>query len=321
MNGTSHEVNGASEIMPSDLPAHYRGARRGSVSAEVISRAQQESYVHKIYPKSDETAAAIRRSIGENFLFDGLSAKQLRDVIDCMFEKRVEAGENVMVQGEDGDNYYVVTSGVFEAVKNGSVVCKYDGSGAFGELALMYNCPRAATIVARTAGELWALERSTFTYMLLAERKKRAVASETWLAKIPVLDYLDSTDRARVCDALVSKDFAAGVTIFEQGEVGLWFYLVEEGEAIGVHMQDDGSTKEVAHFREGDYFGERALITDDPRALTVVAKTALKVLCLDAPGFERLLGPCKHAMQERIASYQSLSAAAAEEEDEEPSMS
>jgi cAMP-dependent protein kinase regulator len=49
-------------------------------------------------------------------------------------------------EGEEGDNFYVIEHGLFEASKKGEVVFKYEGRGAFGELALMYNCPRAATI-------------------------------------------------------------------------------------------------------------------------------------------------------------------------------
>lgn len=61
----------------------------------------------------------------------------------------------------------------------------------------------------------------------------------------------------------------------------------------------------------GDYFGERALLTDEPRALTVRAVSVLKVLCLDADAFERILGPCKGAMAERIARYERLGSAEA----------
>ena len=49
-------------------------------------------------------------------------------------------------EGEEGDNFYVIEAGDFVAVKGGRQVFRYEGSGSFGELALMYNCPRAATV-------------------------------------------------------------------------------------------------------------------------------------------------------------------------------
>jgi cAMP-dependent protein kinase regulator len=66
---------------------------------------------------------------------------------------------------EDADNFYVIESGIYDVyVKNDKQepqhCWEYNNSGSFGELALMYNQPRAATIVARTAGKLWALVSS-----------------------------------------------------------------------------------------------------------------------------------------------------------------
>ena len=73
-----------------------------------------------------------------------------------MFERTVEVGDYVIRQGDDGDNFYVIDSGVFNiyvdggsadgAVDGARQVGRYDGCGSFGELALMYNMPRAATI-------------------------------------------------------------------------------------------------------------------------------------------------------------------------------
>lgn len=48
-------------------------------------------------------------------------------------------------------------SGYFDIIVNGKTVGKYDNKGSFGELALMYNQPRAATIVATSTGSLWAM--------------------------------------------------------------------------------------------------------------------------------------------------------------------
>ena len=68
-----------------------------------------------------------------------------------MFEHKVKTGETVIRQGDDGDYFYVVEEGVYHALINiddGSMkkVFEYNGEGNFGELALLYNMPRAATV-------------------------------------------------------------------------------------------------------------------------------------------------------------------------------
>lgn len=54
-------------------------------------------------------------------------------------------------EAEQGDNFYVIESGIFAACIKEKRVFVYEGKGAFGELALMYNCPRAATVQACAA--------------------------------------------------------------------------------------------------------------------------------------------------------------------------
>lgn len=49
--------------------------------------------------------------------------------------------------------------GVFDIVVSGTCVGQYNNKGSFGELALMYNTPRAATIIATQDGALWGLVR------------------------------------------------------------------------------------------------------------------------------------------------------------------
>jgi CRP-like cAMP-binding protein len=65
--------------------------------------------------------------------------------------------------GEDGDFFYMVDTGGFEVLVDGKTVGTIGAGGSFGELALMYNAPRAATIKCNQApSKLWALDRKTF---------------------------------------------------------------------------------------------------------------------------------------------------------------
>ena len=60
-----------------------------------------------------------------------------------------------------------VCSGVYDILVGGKKVGSYDNTGSFGELALMYNMPRAATIVAQTSGTLWAMVSQPCTFCMV----------------------------------------------------------------------------------------------------------------------------------------------------------
>merc|ERR1712194_729593 len=119
---------------------------------------------------------------------------------------------------------------------------------------------------------------------------------DTFLSKVPLLASMDSYERSQLADALRSETFAAGQTIVSQGEAGHKFYIIEEGEASATKGGD-----EVMTYSAGEYFGELALIRNQPRAATVVCKKASKLLSIDSGSFKRLLNVSD--LLERSAKY------------------
>ena len=94
------------------------------------------------------------------------------------------------------DNVGLVFSGRFSASVSTEPggepkhVHTYDGSGSFGELALLYNMPRAATIQAATEGSLWGMDRQTFRRILLKSAFKKRKMYESLLESVPMLKAL-----------------------------------------------------------------------------------------------------------------------------------
>jgi hypothetical protein len=88
-----------------------------------------------------------------------------------------------------GNRFYFVSSGTLDAYSSGvtandGLVNSFEAGSSFGELALMYHCPRTATVVARTACVLWSLDRTTFRRLLLAENLRKANLYEKFLEQV-----------------------------------------------------------------------------------------------------------------------------------------
>ncbi len=180
----------------------------------------------------------------------------------------------------------------------------YDGKGSFGELALMYNMPRAATIIAQTTGKLWALDRLTFKRIVLKAAFEKRKMYEQLLENMPLFKTLNAYERLNVADALFSRSFANGEAIIKQGDQAQCMYFVETGQVKLVREQD-GQSKEIKVCGKGDYFGELALLTKKPRAASGFASgEETKCAILDVDAFERLLGPCVKIMQKNIPDYE-----------------
>lgn len=221
-------------------------------------------------------------------------------------EKRaVATGEQVITEGSlDADCFYIVQEGSFDVVISpeeggeanwrdsvqGKIPPVVQG-GCFGELALLYQAPRAATVVAREASVVWTISRHEFKRVLVATCNEEVVQAIKHLDRVQVLAPLSREQKQAVAKALDEMSFTRGEAIIEQGEVGDSFYIMTQGE---VQVLKDG--KEQARLTSTatcpQTFGERALLNDEPRAATVVVVShSAKALVLDRASFNMLLGP------------------------------
>jgi len=267
-----------------------------------------------IHPKTDEQRKRLQVAVKDILIFKSLDQEQREYVLDAMFEKQVSAGEKVIELGDNGDFFYVVDSGVLDCfIKiNGEEkkVFTYDNTGAFGELALMYNTPRAATIMATEECILWALDRTTFRQLVLLTTMKKREMYEAFLNAIPLLMELESYERMNLADALVTTPYKAGEVIIKQGDEAEAFFIIEKG-TCEVKILDTFSSQHtneevsVTELGRGKYFGELALIYKKPRAASVYASSDVSCAVLDIGAFERLLGPCVEIMQRNVSSYES----------------
>lgn len=291
-----------------------RGRRRAGVSAEPVSLDSLAATPTRVIPKTDTERKQIQESIKGNFLFSTLDLDQMKIVIDAMESKKFKAGEVIIKQGDDGDEFFELASGVCECyldLMNGQaprMVKRYDPGDGFGELALMYNCPRAATIKAATDCHLWAMDRMTFRKVLLFTTAKKRDQYEDFLGKVPLLASLDKYERSRVADALVEVEFPSGEYILREGDTeNTNFYILAEGRAAATKLLDNKADPvEVMTYESGGFFGELALLRNEARAANIVAQTNCKCVFIDKASFNRLLGPCEDILKRNQADRKSV---------------
>ncbi len=290
------------------FPSNYSMGRRTSVSAESMNPTTvDDNWSPPFHQKSPDQLSRLKAAVSHNFLFSHLDEEQTSQVLGALVEKPIPAKDiKVISQGDVGDYFYVVEKGQFDIFVNpaGSLQPGPDGlgkkvntigqGGSFGELALMYNAPRAATVISTEASNLWALDRLTFRRILMDSAFQRRRMYESFLEEVPLLSTLTKYERSKIADALDTQKFPPGSTIIKEGDPGEAFFLLEDGQA---QVFKRGIEKPVNSYKKGDYFGELALLNDAPRAASVVSTTDVKVATLGKDGFQRLLGPVEGIMR------------------------
>ena len=266
----------------------------------------------KTLPKTTDQIVRIETAIAGNILFKDLSQGQKNQLYEAMWEETVGPGESetIIKQGdEDADNFYIIDSGTVDIVVNDAKVADITAGASFGELALMYFAPRAATCKAATECTLWVMDRMTFRSFVLGDGEEERKRRKEFLRTVDLLKPLEEEERGKVADAMVEKTFSSGEEIMTQGDEGDALYFLEKGEALVIK---DG--ERVFQYTEvGQFFGELALMNNAPRAATVEASGEVVCLRLGRAEFERLVGSCQEVLQRQAMKYLQMAPVAAAE--------
>ena len=82
--------------------------RRKSVFAEQYDPEEEDDDEKIVYPKSDDQRRRLGEAVKNILLFRALDPQEMSEVLDAMFERKVETGDLVIRQGDDGDYFYVI---------------------------------------------------------------------------------------------------------------------------------------------------------------------------------------------------------------------
>ena len=163
----------------------------------------------------------------------------------------------------------------------------------FGELALLYDSPRAASLVAAEEAKVWAVDIQSFKFIVVAGNSAITTKIKKTLAKVELFKKLREAELVRMAEAMKEVVFSQGESIIKQGEEvddSSMFYIIEAGKAEVT--LDDGSLKGI-FLGPGQYFGDAAILENKPRNASITATSEVSCLGLTRLDFNRILGSLK----------------------------
>lgn len=302
----------AEEELQQKIQKHRHSKKKNAISAEAYGEYNKlENFQARVIEKTDEQKEKIRTILNGNFMFKSLESKNQEIVIMAMKIISFGAGETVIKQGDDGSELFIVGKGKlrcckkFEDKEEETYLKTYESGEVFGELALLYNAPRAASIYADEISELYSLDRDTFNHIVKNATIQKRNVYEEFLKKVEILNELDNYERQKICDCLQTETFKKGDIIIKQGDDGDKFYFVQEGTAVAFKTSEQGKEEQVFDYQANDYFGELALLNEDKRQASIrVTSDEFVVASLSKQSFKRLLGPIERILERNKEKYQ-----------------
>jgi len=232
----------------------------------------------------DMIMAAVKnnRVLGEVMY---LTEEQCAIFVETVHLVHVERGSNVFSKGDRGTAFFIVHEGILKVHLDGSVGIKLRHGDTFGELALMYDEPRSATIEAVVDCKLWVMPQKAFREVSQISARRKLIEYSRVLQRVPVLQsHVDSSQFEMLASVVEETVFMEGDMVCIKGQDCGTLFLVFEGECT---YEQNGETKTL---HKGDWMGEEQLLENVPATATVsVRSDTASVLVLDADGYNFIM--------------------------------
>jgi serine/threonine protein phosphatase PrpC/CRP-like cAMP-binding protein len=324
--------------------AHDRPVRRGlskGKKAEVlqaihkddtISHEEEEKYdiSQHVVQKTEEEIKEISEAMKGNFLFEHLNATQKTNIINVMEPIVVKKGESLIKEGDPGDFFYIAESGEFEVRTMdrpndekhplGGLAHVYHADckhcPGFGEIALLYNQKRKASVTAVSEGRVFRLGRIPFRVCVMKTPHQELISL---LQTVHILDTLSYQQLQHLADVLTEVDYNDGDVIVKEDEVLHDFFIVMDGAVKLSHGEGHQGSDEFdliagdavknnLHAKElknhelvlghGEHFNEHSLLDNKASDATATAVGKTKLLHVTQSAFEDCLGHLDEIIKE-----------------------
>ncbi|KAM3178717.1 hypothetical protein ACTXT7_001983 [Hymenolepis weldensis] len=179
--------------------------------------------------------------------------------------------------------------GSIEVTREGNPLRVISHPTVFGELAILYNCMRTATVKAITPCSLWAIDRKSFQAIMMKTGILKHQRHLEFLKSVPTFASLAPETLSKLVGLLEEVHYEPGEYVIRQGARGDTFYIIASGQVQVTQNtrpsgsplpHGEGKEKFVRVMGRGEWFGEKALKNEDIRTANIIASFPNGVDCL-----------------------------------------
>jgi cGMP-dependent protein kinase len=278
----------------------YNSPRNATIRADedsAVWKLDRHTFRHLLACQATSNHLDVVQALGSAEILQGLSESTLKQLAECAVEINYKQGQVIVKKGEHGALGYFIMQGTVRVtdLPDGIPDVTYGPGTHFGLQAILTGETRNATVVADTDAIVAALSQQDigeilgdFTHLFMQDNQVKQLQS------IPLFAEFSSERILSLLAAMQPQHFAAGDCIITQGQIGKTFYLIESGACNVLRRDSDGNGTVVKKLGALQYFGEMALLRDEPRSADVVAVSDCEVLEIEQATFQRIFGSCNN---------------------------
>ena len=246
-----------------------------------------DQFTAPLVTKTQEETDLIRESLKDSFVFQKVSPEEMEELIGAFQPVEFEENDRIIKQGDVYDHFYVIAKGEVKYVVDKAKVGTGGPGDYFGELALLYDCKRAASVIATTATKLFRVDQLTMRQLLQKQTKKEEKMKMKLIDGVDILQKLPKSAKKKLAAVMRPRLFKRGDVIAKpKSKDSQAFFIVREGELKVV----DHDTEEKSRLKKGDYLGTNAICDLPMKNVTVKGLNNGTILYIKSSTFTKVVG-------------------------------
>ncbi|XP_061481930.1 cGMP-dependent protein kinase 1-like isoform X2 [Rhineura floridana] len=270
-------------------------ARRGSRGQAIVPEPLNAdgNWQMPLVPKSPRDASLILEAVKRNEFLRCLGDGQSQPLVESFTPEQHQPGDTVVAEGAEGQTLYIVAEGELNVTQKGRQLRLLLPGDVFGELAVLYNCQRTATVTALTPVQLWAIDRQTYRTIITENAKRKRAEVLAGLRRVKPLQGLSDAALSQLLDSAEERTFANSEVIIQEGDEGRTFFFILSGQ-VEVTRSVEGQEEHIRVLKAGDHFGELSLIRNIRRTASCRALEEVTCVAVAKEDFQELSPMCTH---------------------------
>ncbi|KAM3132197.1 hypothetical protein pb186bvf_015657 [Paramecium bursaria] len=225
----------------------------------------------------------IKQSFKKHSVFFSLSTSQSEYLIKNMFHCTQREDEYIFKQGDQASSYFVIERGQVQIIINDKNIKTLQEGDYFGEIALLYNATRSASVKTITECSFWSLDRKTFKRSIEEITMKEYDENRKFINEVTFFSFMTAEQRDLIAHALITTKFDPGSVIVNEGDQADSYYVIKSGSSFNLERlkrnKENGSQRH-----------EQALYEKATRGATVKADSEVRCLTLGRDQIMKILG-------------------------------
>ena len=209
----------------------------------------------------------IKEIVQNHFIFYQITDEHFQTIVKNLFFTFTKKDQVIFKEKEPIQNFFIIQEGTVLIKVNGEVVAKKSKGAFFGDLGVVYNSERTATVQCETDLYCWALKKEVLVKILNELKEADFQQNFDYIREVSFFKELTNDQLEKIVRGMVREKYKQGQIIVRQGDQSNSFYLIKEGSVSVIR-----DNKIILSLGEGKHFGESAF--DDKvqkRLATIVA--------------------------------------------------